>query len=228
MKRGIFVAFLISFSFLAYAALIGECEEIATYEKDGCYLAKSRQPDQCMNILDPTMRDQCFILIAESHAKTYGDCDRLYQEYQPICYARISYLEDSNPMACDRAVPEYRSYCYYYYADKRSNGQIMSCGSIPPQYKQDCLTTFFKKASIRSEDDCAVAFGERYSEECRNYVGSKNNPITVSLSFVESAWSFLSSGSTILWGSIVVFLAILIFLLSVVSRAWRTGKEKGG
>ncbi len=207
-------------------AEIPECSIMQAQERDGCYLAKSTNPSDCALITDVSMRDQCFLAIAEERAKIYLDCDRLYQEYQPVCYARITYQKDKNQMACENLVAEFKERCYIYYADRRTNGQISSCDTIPPQYKGSCLEYFFGKLSVKTENDCRLGPVERYQEECGEYVRAKQNAIAVSLSFIESALAFLTSQNTVMVGGLIIFLGISLFGLKVVSKAWKEERTR--
>ncbi|MFH0817423.1 MAG: hypothetical protein V1909_02200 [Candidatus Micrarchaeota archaeon] len=194
-------------------------------ERDGCYLAKSRIPTDCLFISDVIVRDQCFLAIAESHAKTYRDCDGLYLQYQPICYARITYQDKKNQMACEDLQPEFKSYCYFYYADMKSGGRLSSCETIPPQYKQECLRNFFTKASVKSEADCKGTFGGRYYEDCASYAGSKTNPVAIVLTFIQSALAFLTSGTVVMVISVIVFLSLALFMIKVLLRIFEKERK---
>ncbi len=225
MRANLGLVLVLGFALVLFGQAIAECEQMPPQERDGCYLGKSVQPDQCANILDPKVRDQCFLAIAEQHARTYRDCDRLYAQYQPLCYSRLAYGVSKSSMSCEDLPLEFREYCYFYFADKNSGGKIAACEAIPPQYKQGCLEEFFKKTLLQSESDCS-AFGERYRGDCAKYVGSKSNPISFSLSFIEGAIAFLTSPNVVAGASFVVILVILLFFLRVANRGMR--KERQG
>jgi hypothetical protein len=204
---------------------IAECERLASSERDGCYLAKAERAGDCALIGEVGAREQCFQAIIETRAKSYRDCDELYAQHQPPCYARITYENSRNQMACEQLQTDFREECYVYFAFMGGSGDITACSSISPKYLGRCIEFFFERTPPGSPDDCRALFGNAYYEECVEHVNRKTNPIQAALSFVESCWAFMTSPDFVVGASIVVSLAIAGFIAYVV---FRTKNKSGG
>lgn len=215
---------LLLLSVMLFAQTAEECEKMIPTERDGCYLGRARTADECLPISDLHVREQCFTVIAEQYATSYRDCDRLYSGFQPICYARVTFMKDRNHLACEQLQQDFRGECYIYYAIHNPPGTIISCGGIPPNYKDKCIERFFEKASLQSESDCA-AFGDYYGDRCKEYFNSKTNIQQRFVLFLESAWNFVSSQWTVAGISLIIFLIFLVFGARVLSRALRMSKR---
>ncbi|PIY59899.1 hypothetical protein COY95_04625, partial [Candidatus Woesearchaeota archaeon CG_4_10_14_0_8_um_filter_47_5] len=119
---------------------------------------------------------------------------------------------------------EFREECYVYFAVMRSPGDITTCGSVSPNYRDRCLEVFFDRTGPKSPDDCRGLFGNAYYDECVGYVNRKGNPIQMALSLVETSWTVLTSPDFVVWASVLVSVTIAGFIAYVVLKT--KGKEK--
>lgn len=207
---------------LAFAQPIAECEGMSPEDRDGCYLSRARLPGQCNQISHMQTRDQCFKAIAETYAQNYQQCSLLYVQHQPLCYSRITYENNEDIRACDSLHPDYREACFIYYVMHRSPGLVAQCEAIPQNYQDECRRQVFEFVGPKDQDDCMSLFGDRYYEDCVAYVGSQSNPISMAVSFIVSAWEFVSSPQTIAITAIV----ISAIILGIFARIWKRASEQ--
>ncbi|MFH1448430.1 MAG: hypothetical protein ABIG39_06200 [Candidatus Micrarchaeota archaeon] len=217
--RSVFILLILLLVPYLFASLILECEEMVSEERDGCYLGKAKQPEQCNNIKSVYFRDQCFLAFAETHAQSYRECDVLYVQYHALCYARITYEGNDNATACGELEPDFKEECYVYYVTHKNPGQITACSSIPLNYQESCRKRLYETMAPKDERDCKSLFGERYYQECVDYLESKTNSISIALSFIASVWAFVSSPWTVAGTSIAIVLVILLLFYRICSRA---------
>ena len=215
------LASVLLFSAVVLGAGIEDCAKSGPGERNGCYLAKAREPEECKPISDVYIRDQCFLAIAESYATSYQDCDALYLQHQKLCYARLTFESGKGAMACDELQAEFRGDCQAYFAEHQPGGNISSCETITPSYWEACYAWFFAKLGPRSREECGKLFPGKYAEMCSAYVAGKGNPISNSLSFVDDAWKFANSSGIVMWAS----LAVSVLVLACLARLF-WGKRK--
>ncbi len=222
MKAKLSAFFVLLLALFLLAQGIDECDRMTSIQKDGCYLSRAKGAEECAYIGDPKVRDECYLAIAEARATSYTECDRLFSQYQPVCYARITYQGKKNQMACEELQAEFKEECYVYFAAHSSAGGIESCESIPPNYKERCLEAFFAKTGPKSEADCRSFFSEKYLAPCIGYVDSRENAAQKFVGLLGSSWSFLTAPWTI--AGIAIFVVLLIFF--IMMRVWMRAAKK--